>query len=331
MKVTVIGAGSWGTAAAIQLAHNGHEVCLWARRSELAEQIQNTGYNEPYLPGVALPENVSATSNVGVALADAEALVMATPSKAVRTTCEHLKPFYKTGLPLVLLTKGVENETGLLLLEVVAELLGSPENLAVLSGPNHAEEVARGMLSATVVASQSMEIAELYQDLFTSESFRVYTSLDTTGVQLCGAAKNIIAIAAGCIAGKGYGDNTAAMLMTRGLAEISRLVEAVGGESQTCMGLAGMGDLVVTCTSRHSRNRSFGEALAAGETIASYEEKTHMVVEGALACKSVTHLAALHNVELPICEMVRRVVWDDGAQDEMIQMLMARPAKPEFY
>lgn len=331
MKVTVIGAGSWGTAAAMQLARNGNEVALWTRRPELAACIDETGRNEAYLPGVALPQNAKANSNIEEALANTQAVVFATPSKAIRATCEQVKPYYLPETPLVLLTKGVENESGLLLLDVVDEVLASRRYQAVLSGPNHAEEVARGMLSATVVASQNPEIATLFQDLFASESFRVYTSTDVKGVQLCGAAKNIIAIAAGVAAGKGYGDNTGAMLMTRGLAEISRLVEAVGGESQTCMGLAGMGDLIVTCTSRHSRNRSFGEALAKGETIASYEEKTHMVVEGALACKSVTYLAAHYEVELPICEMVRRVVWEGVAQDEMIQVLMARPAKPEFY
>jgi glycerol-3-phosphate dehydrogenase (NAD(P)+) len=329
--VSVIGAGSWGTAAAIQLASNGHEVTLWARRPELAQQIDKARCNEEYLPGVALPENVKLTSNLELALAEAEGLVLATPSKGVRSLCEQIKLFYRAGTPLLLLSKGVENDSGLLLLQVVSEVLGSGETLAVLSGPNHAEEVARGMLSATVVASDNPETALFFQDLFTSESFRVYTSTDSTGVQLCGAAKNIIALAAGTLAGSGYGDNTAAMLMTRGLAEISRLVEALGGESQTCMGLAGMGDLIVTCTSRHSRNRSFGVAMAQGETLASYEAKSHMVVEGALASRSVTNLARMHGVEMPICEMVRQAVWEGLALDEMVSLLMQRPAKPEFY
>jgi len=350
MKVAVIGAGSWGTATAVLLAQNGHELVLWARRPELAAHIEETGFNEEYLPGVALPKSVKSTSNIELALQEAEAIVLATPSKAVRTQCEQMQPYYQTGTPLVLLSKGVENTSGLLLLDVVNAVLGNSNSaphiqlstlnsqlstlhspLAVLSGPNHAEEVARGVLSATLVASENPEIAELFQNLFASETFRVYTSTDSLGVQLCGAAKNIIALAAGILAGSGYGDNTAAMLMTRGLAEISRLVEALGGESQTCMGLAGMGDLIVTCTSHLSRNRSFGVAMAEGETLESYEAKTHMVVEGALASKSVTNLAALHGVELPICEMVRRAVWEGLALDEMISLLMMRPAKPEFY
>ncbi|MDR2035841.1 MAG: NAD(P)-dependent glycerol-3-phosphate dehydrogenase [Coriobacteriales bacterium] len=331
MRIAVIGAGSWGTAAALQLANNGNDVLLWARRPELAERIEAAGCNEEYLPGVALPKTVKFTSNIDAALSTAEALVLATPSKAVRDLCEQIKPCYKANTPLVLLTKGVENTSGMLLLDVVDTVLESSGASAVLSGPNHAEEVARGMVSATVVASKNPEVAQLFQQLFSSENFRVYTSSDSTGVQLCGAAKNIIALAAGMLAGSGYGDNTAAMLMTRGLAEISRLVEALGGETQTCMGLAGMGDLIVTCTSRHSRNRSFGVALAQGETLSHYEEGTHMVVEGALASKSVTNLAALHGVELPICEMVRKAVWEGLALDEMISLLMQRPAKPEFY
>jgi glycerol-3-phosphate dehydrogenase (NAD(P)+) len=331
MSIAVLGAGSWGTATAILLASNGSEVALWARSPELAARVKEARCNEAYLPGVVLPKTVNVTSNLEDALRGAEALVLASPSKAVRALCEQLRPFYRAQTPLVLLSKGVENSSGLLLLEVVDSVLSCGSAGAVLSGPNHAEEVARGMHSATVVASRDPEVAELFQRLFASESFRVYTSEDVTGVQLCGAAKNIIALAAGILAGSGYGDNTAAMLMTRGLAEISRLVEALGGESQTCMGLAGMGDLIVTCTSCHSRNRSFGVAMAQGETLASYEAKTHMVVEGALASKSVTNLAALHGVELPICEMVRRAVWEGLSVEEMIPSLMQRPAKPEFY
>jgi glycerol-3-phosphate dehydrogenase (NAD(P)+) len=331
VNISVIGAGSWGTAAAIQLARGGHEVALWARRPELAERISATGMNADYLPGVMLPENLRPTSNLAAATRHAKALVLAVPSKAVRATCDELKPSYEAHTPLLLLSKGVENESALLLSAVMDAVLQSAPHQAVLSGPNHAEEVARALPSATVVASEVPETALLFQELFASESLRVYISSDVTGVQLCGAAKNIIAIAAGIVIGRGYGDNTVAMLMTRGLAEIGRLVAALGGKSQTCMGLAGMGDLIVTCTSHHSRNRSFGEALAAGETLASYEAQTHMVVEGALACKSVTLLAAQHEVELPICEMVRRLVWENHPLDDVVSLLMRRPAKPEFY
>ena len=331
MNVAVIGAGSWGTATTVQLALNGHEVVLWARRPELAQRIAESGCNEEYLPGVTLPKTAKITSNIGTALREAEAIVLAVPSKAVRTLCEQVKPYYDAQTPLVLLSKGVENESGLLLLDVVDAVLANGSSAAVLSGPNHAEEVARGMLSATVVASATPEIALLFQELFASESFRVYTSPDTVGVQLCGAAKNVIALAAGMLAGSGYGDNTAAMLMTRGLAEISRLVEALGGESQTCMGLAGMGDLIVTCASKHSRNRAFGLALATGQTLEQYEQQTHMVVEGALACRTIPRLALQYGIETPISSCVYDIVWGKRPLDDMITALIERPFKPEFY
>jgi glycerol-3-phosphate dehydrogenase (NAD(P)+) len=214
---------------------------------------------------------------------------------------------------------------------VLADELGAAERLAVLSGPNHAEEVARGILSATVVAAYEHDVACFFQELCSTPRFRVYTSSDVMGVQLCGAAKNVIAIAAGVASGLGYGDNTSAMLMTRGLAEISRLVEAASGQPQTCMGLAGMGDLIVTCTSVHSRNRSFGVALAQGQSLADYERSTHMVVEGAFACKAIPQLAERFGVEVPISCRVRDVVWHHSSLQDMITELMTRPAKPEFY
>jgi glycerol-3-phosphate dehydrogenase (NAD(P)+) len=231
---------------------------------------------------------------------------------------------------VITLSKGVELSTGMLGIEVLGEVLGAAGRLAVLSGPNHAEEVARGLPSATVIASRNHGTALFFQELFAAPYFRVYTSTDALGVQLCGAAKNIIAIATGMAAGKGFGDNTAALIMTRGLAEISRLVTSLGGEQVTCMGLAGMGDLVVTCTSKHSRNRSFGVAVAQGRTLEDYERETHMVVEGALACKSVTALAAKHGIEMPISEVVRHILWDKAPIDEIIEELEGRPLKREF-
>jgi glycerol-3-phosphate dehydrogenase len=208
---------------------------------------------------------------------------------------------------------------------------GPHERLAVLSGPNHAEEVMRGIPSATVVASLSQDTADFFQALFATPAFRVYTSRDTIGVQLCGAAKNIIAIACGLAAGMGFGDNTTAMLMTRGLAEISRLASRLGGDPLTCMGLAGMGDLIATCTSTHSRNRAFGLELAKGGTLEAYQTRTHMVVEGALACKTVTDMARAHGVEMPISMVVRNVVWDQQPLDQALASLIERSFKPEFY
>jgi len=332
MRIAVIGAGSWGSAIARLLGEKDIEVSLWARSPELALIVNETHCNPNYLSGVALPLSVVATSDLALALDGAQAVVLATPSAAARQMAHSLAASPMTpDTPLVILSKGIEYATGMTLLEVLADELGSPERLAVLSGPNHAEEVARDILSATVIAAADEQTACFFQDVFATPRFRVYTSTDVLGVQLCGASKNIIAIAAGIASGLGFGDNTAAMLMTRGLAEVSRLVEAAGGLPQTCMGLAGMGDLIVTCTSPHSRNRSFGVALSSGITLDEYERTAHMVVEGAFACRSIPQLARKHHVEMPISNMVYDVVWEGCPLDEMITALMERPAKPEFY
>jgi len=336
MRFAVIGAGSWGSAVAWLLGSGGHTVCQWARNSEVACAINGQHRNPRYLSDVELPASISATLAMDEALGGADAVVMATPSSAVRTAAKVMAAYVGKGsagaaTPILLLSKGIEHDSGELLLDVLASELGTAERLAVLSGPNHAEEVARGMLCGTVIAANRPEVAAVFQEALACNSFRVYTSEDCIGVQLCGAAKNPIAIAAGVAQGLELGDNTAAMLMTRGLAEISRLVQAVGGQARTCMGLAGMGDLVVTCTSPHSRNRSFGEALAAGQTLADYERQTHMVVEGALACRSLPALAAKHGVALPITEQVRNLVWGGGNIDALLADLLERPFKPEFY
>ncbi|MDR2714885.1 MAG: NAD(P)-dependent glycerol-3-phosphate dehydrogenase [Coriobacteriales bacterium] len=333
MRIAVIGAGSWGSAVARLLGTKETEVNLWARNPELAQEINETKSNPRYLSGVAFPQTVTATSDLAEALNGAEAVVFATPSKAVREMAHAIASnnLLTQDTPTVILSKGIEHETGLFLLDVLADELGNKERLAVLSGPNHAEEVARDFLSATLIAAQNEEVARFFQEALTTPQFRVYTSTDVTGVQLCGAAKNVIAIAAGVVAGKGLGDNTMAMIITRGLAEISRLVEAAGGLPQTCMGLAGMGDLIVTCTSEHSRNRSFGVALAQGISLEEYERTAHMVVEGALACRTIPQLAKKYDVEMPISNRVYDVVWGEQQLDDMIVDLMGRPAKPEFY
>jgi glycerol-3-phosphate dehydrogenase (NAD(P)+) len=312
-------------------APQSHDVRLWARDEELVEVVNAQHRNPRYLASTALPPTVTATTALDVALDGAQAVVLATPSSAVRAIAARMAPYLGTTTPLVLLSKGVECDSGLLLLDVLAAELGNPARLAVLSGPNHAEEVVRGLPAATVIASTGSATAAFFQEAFVTPAFRVYTSPDTTGVQLCGAAKNIIALAVGMAAGVGFGDNTAALIMTRGLAEISRLVTILGGDPLTCMGLAGMGDLVATCTSPHSRNRSFGLALAQGTTLAQYEQQTHMVVEGALACKTVTDLAHKHGVELPISAQIRSVIWEGKPLGDTVEELTGRPAKPEFY
>jgi glycerol-3-phosphate dehydrogenase (NAD(P)+) len=369
MRVSVVGAGSWGSAVAWLLGSKGCDVRLWARDEELTRALNTTHYNPRYLKDVVFPPEVTASTALSEVLEGAEAIVLATPSAVVREVAGHIATQTAgqiagqtdPNVPIVLLSKGIEGSTGMFLLDVLAEQLGfsgsldpakqlSPSEqlgpsehfgwpddfgslgrLAVLSGPNHAEEVARGIPSGTVVASLSQTTADFFQTLFATTAFRVYTSRDTVGVQLCGAAKNIIAIACGLALGMGFGDNTVAMLMTRGLAEISRLATRLGGDPLTCMGLAGMGDLIATCTSPHSRNRAFGLELAEGGTLEDYQKRTHMVVEGALACRSVTDLARRQNVDMPISMVVRDIVWNQQPLDEALTTLIERSFKPEFY
>jgi len=332
-QIAVIGAGSWGSAIARLLGAKGFEVRLWARDASLVAAINETHRNPRYLADAELPLTLTAVNDLSLALDDAQAVVFATPSSVVRDMAHTIASgaLLAQDTPLVMLSKGIEHSTGKTLLEVLADELGAQERLAVLSGPNHAEEVSRDILSGTLIAAYDERVAFFFQDLFTTSRFRVYTSTDVVGVQLCGASKNVIAIAAGIAAGLGLGDNTAAVLMTRGLAEISRLVEAAGGSPQTCMGLAGMGDLIATCASVHSRNRSFGAALSEGKTLEEYEKSTHMVVEGALACRTIPQLAKKLGVEMPISSCVYDVVWEGRPLGDMITELMERPAKPEFY
>ena len=331
MKVAVIGAGSWGTALANVVAGNGHDACLWARREEVARAVNDGRCNPGYLPGAVLSERVTATADVAAALDGADAVLVVTPSKFLRETAESLRAAgIGAEVPVVVCSKGVEASTGFVPVQLFEEIIGELERLAALSGPNHAEEIVRGVPAGTVVASSSPETARFFQELLGSEAFRVYTSDDVIGVELCAAFKNVIAIAVGMSYGLGFGDNTAAMLMTRGQAEMSRLVVAVGGEALTCMGLAGTGDLIATCMSRHSRNRAFGEAFAKGESLEEYEARRHMVVEGAQACKTIATLSERYGVELPITDVVRAVVWEGADLKALGASLAERPQKPEF-
>lgn len=331
-KVAVIGAGSWGTALAQLLANKGFEVGLWARRSELVEHLNSQHTNPRYLGDVRLSENITATTDEKQALEGAIACVLVPPSKHLRTILENIAPFVGSDLPVVLCSKGVEGDKGLLATDVATEVLGSPERIAVLSGPTHAEEVVLGIPTGAVCASICARTASFFLDLFATDKFRTYKSSDVVGVELCAAFKNVIAIAVGISYGMGYGDNTAAMLITRGLAEMSRMVVACGGEALTCMGLAGAGDMVVTCMSQHSRNRKFGQYyLACGKTLEDFESETHMVVEGAQACKSLRTLEDRHNVDLPLTDAVRDIVWEHADPKLQAQVLIDRPLKDEIY
>lgn len=331
MKIAVIGAGSWGTALANQLAGNGHNVSLWARRTEVVTSINKEHRNPRYLSDVRLHDDVVATLSHRDAVLRARAAVIVTPSNLLRGVARALADCVDPDFPVIICSKGVEEGSGLLPNEVFEAEMGNGDRIAVLSGPNHAEEVIRGIPSGTVIASTSANTAHFFRDAFASKAFRAYTSEDITGVELCAAFKNVIAIAVGLSYGIGFGDNTAAMLMTRGLAEMSRLVVKAGGEALTCMGLAGTGDLIATCTSEHSRNRRFGKMVAEGKTLDDFYAETHMVVEGALACKTIGVLASHYGVELPITEAVRRVVWEGADPKVLGSMLADRPLKEEFY
>lgn len=330
-KIAVIGAGSWGTALAQTLAMGGNEVCMWARKEEVTRSITQDHRNPRYLSGIVLNSLISATSDLSLCVENARALVIVTPSRLIRSFANQLKPLVSDATPIVICSKGVEEGTGMVPMQVFEEVLGNVSRLAALSGPNHAEEVVLGIPAGTVIASPDHHTACYFRDLFTTDTFRCYTSDDYVGVELCAAFKNVIAIAVGASYGMGYGDNTAAMLMTRGMAEMSRLVTACGGKAITVMGLAGAGDLIATCTSEHSRNRTFGKALAQGGTLEAYEKRTHMVVEGALACKTICPLAQRYDVELPIALAVRSIVWEHGALESIAQQLFNRPLTTEFW
>lgn len=331
MKIAVIGAGSWGTALAQLLATNGHNVGLWARKPEVVHAINADHVNPRYLSEVTLSENIVATTSYKDALLRAKAAVIVTPSNLMRGVARALADVVDADFPVIICSKGVEEGSGLLPVEVFEAEMGNASRLAVLSGPNFAAEVIRNIPTGTVIASADEGTATFFQELFASETFRTYVSDDVVGVELCAAFKNVIAIAVGVSYGLGYGDNTAAMLMTRGLAEMSRLVVRCGGQALTCMGLAGTGDLVATCTSEHSRNRRFGKLLAEGATLDDFTAQTHMVAEGALACKTLKTLADAYQVELPITDVVRSIAWEGADPHDMAKILASRPLTTEFH
>lgn len=328
-KVTVIGAGGWGTATAIMLAKKGFAVKLWARRTELSQQISTTRENTDYLPGVVLPANIEITSDLEKAATRCSYLVLATPTKAIRETITRAAPHISGDTVVVSLSKGLERSTLLRCSQVIAEVLGSEDRVAVLSGPNHAEEVARDIPTATVAAAYDLGVAEMVQDLFMAPKFRVYTNSDIIGVELAGALKNIIALGAGICDGLGFGDNTKAALMTRGIAEITRLGVAMGANPLTFAGLAGIGDLIVTCTSKHSRNWRAGYALGRGETLDQVMERTGMVVEGVYTTEVAAQLAEREEVVMPITAALKEVLFEGKSPQLAVTELMVRDKTDE--
>ncbi len=331
MRIAVIGAGSWGTAVSALLGGKGLDVQLWAREVEIAEGINASHANPLYLTDVVLPEAVVATPDIERALSGAEAVVMVTPSHGVRGTAESMRPFLGQDTPVVNLSKGVERGTDMRMTEVLEDVLGNRARLAALSGPNHAEEVSKQVPSATVIAAYDEGVGRMFQDVFMAPTFRVYTNPDVVGVELCAACKNVVAVAAGMSDGLGYGDNTKATLMTRGLAEMARLGTRLGANPLTFMGLAGVGDLIATCTSRHSRNRGLGEHVALGGSVESYAAETHMVAEGAYSCVSVDELGHREGLELPITHQVRSILYEGASPLTAGELLMGRSAKDELH
>ena len=306
MKIAVLGSGAWGTALAMLLQKNGHEVSLWSYCEEESHTLRERGENK-MLPGVPLPKGLALTHREDI-VAGCELVVFAPPSYAMRQTAQRVKPYLTPGTVLVTVAKGVEPESGLRMSEILAEELPGYA-VAALSGPSHAEEVAREMPTGCVAACPEMKTAEWVQGIFMNPSFRVYSSTDITGVELCGAAKNIIALAAGMAEGMGCGDNAKALMMSRALVELSALIKAAGGQENTCFGLAGMGDMIVTCTSPHSRNHMAGVAIGRGEHVAGALGERHAVVEGYYAAQSVTALAQKLGVHMPICECVYDILF----------------------
>lgn len=327
-KATVIGDGGWGTALALVLHRNARPVTVWGPFPDYLGEIAATRENPRYLPGIPLPGDLTWTSDREAAVRDASLVVLAVPSKFYRAVCERFRGFLPPHAILVSVTKGLCPQSLRRMSELAAEILDH-KPIVTLSGPSHAEEVAREIPTAVVAASEDLAAAETVQRIFSDARFRVYTSTDPTGVELGGALKNIIALAVGISDGLGFGDNTRAALITRGLAEITRLGCALGARPETFAGLSGMGDLIVTCTSRHSRNRAVGERLGRGEPIARIMEGMQMVAEGVSNGPAALALARKLSVEAPILEQVQAVIAGAIAPIDAVGALMEREMKPE--
>jgi glycerol-3-phosphate dehydrogenase (NAD(P)+) len=329
-RIAVVGAGSWGTTVA-SLAAAGTDTVLWARRRELADEINETRVNSPYLPGHTLPDRLTATGDLSLAVAGAGAIVMAVPSHGFREVYAQVAPLIGTDLPVVSLTKGIEQGTLATMTGVIADVspAHSPELVGVLTGPNLATEIIAGQPTASVIAMRDPDAATELQGLFMGPAFRVYTNDDVTGCELGGAIKNVMAIASGISDGLGFGDNTRATLLTRALAEVTRLGVAQGGRPETFAGLAGMGDLIATCSSSRSRNHQVGFRLAGGKTLEEIVSDMRMVAEGVKTTKSVLGLAEQAGVEMPIASHVDMVLEGRLSPRDAMLSLMTREAKAE--
>jgi glycerol-3-phosphate dehydrogenase (NAD(P)+) len=329
-RVAVFGAGSWGTAFSIVLADAGNDVTIWARREEVADAINAQHENPEYHPGVTLPPTISATHDVEKAVNGADVVVLAAPSQTLRANLVEWAPFLPEQAVLVSLMKGVELGTLDRMTQVIEEVTGAgPDRVAVVSGPNLSPEIARREPAAGVVACADEDVARMLQARVHSPAFRPYTSTDVIGCEIGGAYKNVVGIAAGMAAGLGFGDNTRSSVITRGLAETARLATRLGANPLTLMGLAGLGDLVATCSSPLSRNRTFGEKLGRGMSVTDIVAQTRQVAEGAKSCHSLRELAARHEVDAPVAQYVDDVVAGRMTAAEMMDSVLGRPTKAE--
>lgn len=330
MNISVIGTGSWGTALALVLHENGHRVNCWTNMKDQVQQILETGENGDYLPGIKFPREITVTTDMNEMGSDQQIVVSAVPSQVTRLVVEDVKKIVNPEAVWVTVSKGIENKTYLRISQVIHELAAIPlDKIVALSGPSHAEEVAKKIPTAIVSASTGQKSSELVQEAFMNKYLRVYTSTDVIGVETGGALKNIIALAAGICDGAGFGDNTKAALITRGLVEINRLGVEMGARSDTFAGLSGMGDLIVTCMSRHSRNRYVGEQIGKGRALQDILDEMKMVAEGVKTTQSAYEIAQKAKVEMPITEQIYQVLFEGKSPQEAMIDLMTRASKKE--
>lgn len=330
-KISVIGSGGWGIALTILLYKNGHDLTIWSFDKKEAEELKTTRENRTKLPNILLPENIKVTNDLKEAVEDKDILILAIPSKAIRSVSKSLKELIKDKQIIVNVAKGLEENTLETMTDIIEEeLKGKNPQVAVLSGPSHAEEVGRGIPTTCVVSAHNKELTLYLQNVFMNPSFRVYTSPDMIGVEIGGALKNVIALAAGIADGLNYGDNTKAALITRGIKEIATLGVAMGGEQSTFYGLTGLGDLIVTCASMHSRNRRAGILLGQGKTLDETIKEVNMVVEGVYSAKSALMAAKKYEIEIPIIEQVNAVLFENKDAAEAVNELMIRDKKLEI-
>lgn len=327
-NITIIGGGSWGIALSVLLHKNGHGITVWSKLPAEIEMLQNN-HEHKMLPGVILPDDMCFTMDAEEALTDKDLLVFAVASAYTRQTAKELAPFVRDGQIIVNVAKGIEDVTYKTLSEIIEEEIPNAE-VAVLSGPSHAEEVSRGIPTTIVVGAKKKSTAEYLQNLFINDVFRVYTSPDVLGIELGGSLKNVVALAAGVADGLGYGDNTKAALITRGITEIARLGTAMGAKFETFCGLTGIGDLIVTCASMHSRNRRAGILIGQGKTMKEAMDEVQMVVEGVYSAKAALGLAKKYNVDLPIIEQVNEVLFNGKDASTAVKDLMLRDKKIEI-